>query len=215
VPAIEPYSLEQVELDLADLRGQVDRLSEVLTKLDSTDAPNIPAAGIIHHSMTGQHKYASSDGNYYNTGRQTLFTTGTQTIGSLTGVNITGLTCPVAAVTYRVSGKIIWVQGTVAAQQAIGINGPAVSNMRVTVNHIQESGAAPPVGESLATTEITSLGRSGTPAYGIGLTIQSHIDGLITFSAAGTLALQGSCVTAAADTFAIQAYSFIDVMPVS
>src|SRR5258708_28229394 len=73
--APDAYTLEDAETDIATLRGQVDRLSEVLTKLDSTDPPNTPAAGLIHYSIGGQHKYASSDGGYYNTRRATVYST--------------------------------------------------------------------------------------------------------------------------------------------
>src|SRR5258707_12753711 len=94
--ATDAYTLEDAETDIAPLRGQVDRLSEVLTKLDSTDPPNTPAAGLIHYSIGGQHKYASSDRGYYNTRRATAYSTAGQGGSSNTDGELTRPT-PVGA----------------------------------------------------------------------------------------------------------------------
>ena len=98
--ATDAYRLEDAETDIATLRGQLDRLSEVLTKNDSTDPPNIPAAGLIHHSVTGFHKYASSDGSLYTTGVQTAHHAGGQTVSSAVQATISGLTLNVGAAAY-------------------------------------------------------------------------------------------------------------------
>jgi hypothetical protein len=211
MPAVEPYSLEQVELDLAALRGNVDRLSEVLTKLDSTDAPNIPAAGIIHYSMAGQHKYASSDGNYYNTGRLSLFTTGTKLINSTTPATIDGLSCPVAAGTYRIDGIVQGVQGPNAVAAKIQFSGPTVNFNDIYI----ESNA-------VGNTSVTDSDLTGalpvahsTPAWIAGTTFYVRFRGILTFTAAGTLAVQGACTTSNVNTWTSQAACLLDVMPVS
>src|SRR5260370_20446649 len=95
---IDPYSLEDAERDIAALRGQVDRLTEVLTKNDSTDPPTNPAAGLIHYSLGGHHKYASSDGTDYNSGRLTLLNTHPPpNINVTTDTLLNGPPAPVAA----------------------------------------------------------------------------------------------------------------------
>src|SRR5260370_30150293 len=125
---IDPYSLEDAERDIAALRGQVDRLTEVLTKNDSTDPPTNPAAGLIHYSLGGHHKYASSDGTDYNSGRLTLLNTNPpQTINVTADTVINGLQATVSAnVTYAFRGILRLKQGGVNTNQTLGFTGPAV-----------------------------------------------------------------------------------------
>src|SRR5258708_15287550 len=120
----EPYGLEQAETDVANLRALADRQSEVITKNDSTDPPNTPAAGLIHHSIAGSHKYASADGNGYTTGHLMLrYAGGGQVINSTSAVTPAGMSCPVAAgKTYYMSGAVTGTQGATAAQQALRLS---------------------------------------------------------------------------------------------
>jgi hypothetical protein len=207
---IDPYTLEDAERDIATLRGQVDRLTEVLTKNDSTDPPTNPAAGLIHYSLGGQHKYASADGSGYNTGRQSLFTAGTQNITSTSSVNITGLTCPVGIGTYRIEGIICGQQGPVAAGQVVRWAGPVISFGRC----FTESNAQ-------ANTSVTDSDLTGalpwihtTPAWGNGVIFYVRFSGILTFTAAGTFAIQAAEGTNL-DTWTVAAASMCDVMPVS
>jgi hypothetical protein len=215
MPAIEPYSLEAAELDIAALIGKVDRLSEVLTKLDSTDPPNNPAAGLIHYSMAGQHKYASSDGNDYNTGRSTQITSGTTLINSLSEITIAGLSFPVLASTdYLIWGTVRGTNGSTVAQQAVGLDvtGGVASSVNVDVVLFNTTGNV-----YEGTGEITALGgRVGTTSnLNAADKFIAQYQGLIRLSTGGTLVITGSCVTAAADTWTAQARSRMTVMPVT
>src|SRR5229473_1414470 len=126
MPAVDPYTLEDAERDIATLRGQADRLSEVLTKNDSTDPPNTPAAGLIHYSSAGQHKYASADGNGYNTGHLSLYTTSLTTVNSTSAFTL--LSCPVSSgSTYRIDGIVRGTQGPATIAQFVRFAGPATS----------------------------------------------------------------------------------------
>jgi hypothetical protein len=215
MPAIEPYSLEQVELDLATLRGNVDRLSEVLTKLDSTDPPNTPAAGIIHYSIGGQHKYASADGNTYNTGRVTQIAGGTTLINSLSQITIAGLSVPLLAnADYLIWGTVRGTNGAAVAQQAVGLDvtGGTAANCNVDValfsvtsNTFDGAGEITTLGGRVGTTSNLAASEKFIAQY----------EGLIRLSVGGTLVITGSCVTLAADTWTAQGRSRMTVMPVT
>lgn len=210
-----PYSLEQAELDVATLIGQADRMSEVITKNDSTDPPNLPAAGIIHYSLGGQHKYASADGNYYNTGRLTLRTTG-GTISATAFATIGGLSAPVAAAEYHFRAHLMYVgngTGTTAVAlfkvtspaftsgslSLVGTaNGPLVS-----VRFDNASG----FGTSLSAPVLTAA--DSTTRY------DAVIEGDAIFTASGTLAVQAAINGAGTAQFVIAAGSTLELFPVT
>lgn len=200
-----PYTLERAELDIANLRGLVDRLTEAHTLADS-QIPNTPAAGITRFSLGGQDKYASPDGNSYNTGGLHLLNTGGQTISSTSDVLINGLTAPVVAGTYRFSSLIGIVCNSSTGTANISAHGPAVSSGGGGFWH--EIGGA-------TACNWTSL---GLPAGGQGMTNAAvghmHLEGLVTFSAAGTFTVQAHIGTAS-NTFTIQQGSYLDLYPVS
>jgi hypothetical protein len=96
--ADETYTLEDAESDIGTLRGQVDKLTEILTMNDSTQAPNVPSMGFSMFSLAGVPEFCSSgDGNNYGPGPATVRTTVTTPINSTTQAVIPGLTLPVAA----------------------------------------------------------------------------------------------------------------------
>lgn len=193
MPGGDAYTLEDAELDIGTLRGQLDRTSEVITKNDSTDPPNIPAAGIIHHSFGGHHKYASSDGGYYNTGSARLHTSGAGlVVSSTTQVNVTWsdgtTTRPVAAATYLVRGRLSATIGGTSTTIKLAIQGPATTSMEVGYWKAQNN----PGGPTLFTatqTAINTLIQPFTVNEGNGNNFTILLEGVITFSAAGTIAL--------------------------
>src|SRR5258707_3558425 len=138
---VDPYTLEQCESDVALLRGQVDRLTEILTQQDFTPAgaaPNTPAvSGYTMYSSSGQQKYIGSDGGTYNTGWARMRTTADVTISSKTDVVIAPATGPALSlpvgtnIEYRVRGVIFVVQGAGSITQAVGLTGPATSDVRI------------------------------------------------------------------------------------
>ncbi len=212
--AADPYRLEDAELDVATLIGQSDRMSEVITKNDSTDPPNIPAAGIIHYSMTGQHKYASPDGNAYNTGNLHLTGAPAQVINTLTASNpVTGASCPVKAGTYIIDGVLFCTQGAVTAQQAAGISVANASSMLAGFEAIDTT-----AGSAVVAWGAFTLAASGRGSLGaVGNITSTHtfmirIRGHVIFSAADTLIFTASCVTLAADTWTVNAFD-IDISP--
>ena len=214
--ATDAYRLEDVELDVATLRGQVDRLSEVLTKLDSTDPPNTPAAGVIHYSTGGQHKYASSDGGTYNTGWARARTTTDQTVNFTTDQVITGtvaLSLPVGANTeYRVRGKITWTQGAGTVKRALGLTGPATSHVRIPNLYVQVgAGVSVDAGNPNPAVFSSLAGGVSTPAIANTAVVWWEFDGVVVFTAAGTFSAVAHCN--ATNTFTVRAYSFIEISP--
>lgn len=70
-----PYTLEQAELDIAELRGDVDGLNEVHTVADGALTPNTPAAGeFALYSTSGLPSYVNDSGLQMGVaGAQTAF----------------------------------------------------------------------------------------------------------------------------------------------
>ena len=218
----EPYGLEQAETDVANLRALADRQSEVITKNDSTDPPNTPAAGLIHHSIAGSHKYASADGNGYTTGHLMLrYAGGGQVINSTSAVTPAGMSCPVAAgKTYFMSGAVTGTQGATASQQALrlsatgGATSVNVLYLASTYGFVGGAGMFSQYGNVTAvnTDLATASGAGGITA---GLGFGWMISGLITFNAAGTFAVQARCVTLSTDTWTFLTDSHLVLYPIA
>lgn len=84
---MEIFTLEQAEDHVADLRGMVDRLAEVLP-LDDSQVPNTPTTGATIFSVGGQPAYVSKSGMTWNLqGSATDATTHTVTQASLTNLS--------------------------------------------------------------------------------------------------------------------------------
>jgi hypothetical protein len=212
------YTLEQAEDDIAVLRGQVDRLSEILTQYDvaAGQVPNSVTLGYVQHSSTGQMKYLSDDGNAYNTGRLTIPCSGQQTINSASFTAVNGLTCSLGALTYRVSGQIAFSpnqSGASAEFQFAGSGGLALTSGRW---FFAEYEVLSPITMGNGTL-ITALSSAfTTTVIGGGLADRIiTIDGTIIVSSAGTLTLQAA-TTVAADTYTIrQNGTYLEISPIS
>jgi len=214
--ATDIYPLEDAETHVATLRGQVDRLSEVITKNDSTDPPNSPAAGLIHFSASGQHKYASSDGGYYNTGWARARTTTDQTVSFTTDQVITGtvaLSLPVAAIEYRVRGKITWTQGAGTVKQALGLTTTGTtSHVRIPNLYVQVgAGVSVDAGNPNPAIFTTLAGGVSTPSIANTAVVWWEFDGVVVFTSAGTFSAVAHCN--ATNTFTVNSYSFIEISP--
>lgn len=182
--------------------------------LDSGLATNTDTASALlvnsANNGTPAQVISGADANTYDMTRLTLFTTSNQTINSTSSTVITGLSCPVAANgLYRISGVIQWVQGSASVAQKMGFSGPATSNVRITAN--QQGIASATAGNW---SSFTSLAIAATPAFNATSSNVWEFDGIVGFTAAGTfevIAAEGT----SGDTFSIESYSFMDVMPVA
>lgn len=216
--ANEQYTLEQAEDDIAILRGQVDRLSEILEQFDvaAGQVPNAPVTGYTQYSSTGQQKYLSDDANAYNTGRLTIpGPTGGQLVNSAGFAAVTGMTCPLAAITYRVSGQIIFSPnqaGASAEFQFAGSGGLTLTGRWFFAEYEVLSPITMGNGA-----EITALSSAFTTTV-IGGGLADRVitfDGVVVVSAGGTITLQAA-TTVAADTYTIkQNGTYLEVSPIT
>ncbi len=140
--------------------------------------------------------------------RVTVFSSSDQLISSVTDVTVTGLSVTVAAGAYRVHAKVTWVQTTGAFAQAIGLTGPATSHVRIPYQDYKV-GAGPgtdPFGTGILT---TLPGGASTSAFAAGVDCYSDFDGIVVFTAGGTLSVVAHA--SASGTFSVRSYSFMDV----
>src|ERR1017187_10127645 len=135
-----------------------------------------------------------------------------QTVSSTSPVAITGMSIPVAASTYHVYGKIWGLQGATTAVQAVHLatSGSAVASaVRLdwrAANYGTETLLNYNVATSLATNMTTA---SMTNGYSFTITF----DGIITFSAGGTLIGQCACITSGSDTWSLLSPSYLRADP--
>lgn len=207
--ATDTYTLEQAEEDIGDLRGQVDLLNEAHTQLDATNTPNTPASGIIGYSSGGQQKYASADGGFYNTGRATFYSTSAQTVSSTGGILVSPMSCPVVAGAYRVKVRLTYLENQSAGTPSFALSGPATSTCQIMTVVTSVQGAAAVLGNRTIT-----IGTFFAVNAMASLTRILDLEAMLVFTASGTLQFQ-ALTSVGADTFNVQAGSFMDVMPVS
>lgn len=208
--ALVPYTLEQAETDIAALRGLIDVLNEAHSVNDITagQVPNAPAAsGHISFSAAGQSKYLGFDGNAYNTGCISLFTTSPTTVNSTSAFTL--LSLPVeAGLSYRFDGIVRGTQGPNAIGQFVRFAGPAAS---FGIMYIRSNASA--------NTSVTDseLGTGfpvdhTTPAWGAAVRFWVRFRGVYTFSAGGTFSLQARA-NSAVNTWTAEAGAMMDVRP--
>ena len=153
---------------------------------------------------------AALDGNTYDVERLTLSTAGTQTFDATAGTPVTGLAVPVAAdATYRIRARIRVTTAAAGGNAEINFTGPATSLCEL-------GGSWRVVGSSGSALEQENTGLGGVfSSFGLNSGGQVfYLDGIVTFSAKGTLTMQGTC-TSAADTWTTVAGCTLDIEPVT
>ena len=210
-----PYTQEQAEENISDLRGLVDKLTEVHTKADISNQPTTPASGVISYSATGHEKYVGADGNAYNTGRLTFIPSSALTM-SASFQTVAGLSAPLAIGTWRVRSQILvnpTVGGGTPAYQYSGSGGLALSHGRLTITELyaaNQVGIADWGGDGTLPTALTSAGAFGTPTPVDRIVI---FDGYLIVSTGGTLNIQAKV---SSGTCSIALYgSYLEIMPVT
>jgi hypothetical protein len=160
-------------------------------------------------NTTSQLMYISGltgDTNQYSTGTYRQFTTGNQAITTIT--DITGLTATVGIGTYRFSADILMQATGGAVVPTITISGPATSGLML-------QGYFAPINTAGSTVDTfaTNSGLAGFAGRSMAISsfLSFHVEGCVTFSAAGTFKFRG---TASANTLNIQKNSCADLMPI-
>jgi len=161
-----------------------------------------PAAGVLQAFIEN-----SIDGNNYDLGRKSVYTTGTQAISSTTQAPVTGLSIPVAAGKYRFRAVIPYT-GTSVNQAFVTFGGPATSSFAATITYIAgASGALMRVQTAIGVN--TGLGSPAlSSASGYGAILEGHA----TFTAAGNLVVDAAA-SANAASFTIQAGAILELFP--
>ncbi len=140
--------------------------------------------------------------------RLTVYSTADQLVNATSDGNLTGLASPagyIVAGAYRISGKLIGTQGPGSVTQAAGFTGPATSHVRISACWFANGGGAYTTGAAV----ISSLaGGISTPAFST--TVQNYWDfeGLVVFTAAGTLNMVGHAASGT-NTWTAGSYSFL------
>lgn len=207
--ATTDYTLDDASNDLADLRTSMTVMGEAITMSDVTDPPTNPSSGAILYSSSGDIKYAGSDGSDYNVGRATYYSTSAQTISSTGGILVSPMSHGVGIGAYRVHVVCSYLENQSAGVPSFALTGPTTSTCEILTTVTQVAGGQPVLGNR--TIVISTFFTSNTMT---GITRILNLEALIVFTAAGTLQFQ-ALTSAGADTFNIQAGSFMDVMPVS
>lgn len=206
--AADAYTLEEAAQDIATLRGLVDKLTEILAQDDST-APNTPTAGIAGYSAAGHGKYASADGNAYNTGRLTLPSTGALTLTSSLQT-VPGLSASLAAGTYVFDGLLlisVTTGGGTMTYEGTCAAGLTFSDGRISFTELVSN--APVAGAEYNTfaTQIAMTNALGTANR------LTYVKGWGVVSVAGTLNIQAKLSSGSASI--LQYGTFLNVFPVT
>jgi len=164
---------------------------------------------------TGMH-ITDPDGITYRAERATLVNTGApQTINSTTATAISGLSFTVAAGTYRFRGMIFGTNGAAAAVQAIRIGSAATVTSIAGTIALGNYGAFGGLTESnFALISATGVDLAPAAAFSIGFSFSFWFEGIVTFSSSGAFQVNARCVTAAADTWTVNANSWFEIFPV-
>jgi hypothetical protein len=167
----------------------------------------------LYADVNGVVRYTAGDGNTYATGISTQYLGADVTVTSVAPSYTNIFSFPLSADTYRIHGKLTWVgqQNAGSAQFLFGgAGGLAASHFRVEC----EQHAASLAGVSVFTEDVVGLGGGNNTTQLIGLSttvnITMRIDGIVTFSAGGTLNF-GAAEHTATDSFVIGAYSFMEI----
>lgn len=210
------YSVEDAENDIATLRDQVGVMGEV-SSMNDVDPPSAPSSGFSMYSAGGDQKYASADGNAYNTGR---FTSIPANAVSLTSAYQTVCSSPLGLGSYRIRSQLLLnpsVSGGTPSYQFAGSGGLALSHGRIAISEIfvSTTGGPSPVQVADWNSDGTLPG-SQTSNLAIGASLTDRLicyDGYIVVSTAGTLLIQAKLSSGSASV--LQYGTYLDVMPVS
>jgi hypothetical protein len=179
--------------------------------LDSIAQPAQPGGAATLYASSGHEKYvSSSEGNAYNTGRLTSVLASPVTCGNTSSFT-TITSVAVAALTYKVRGWMLIHGGANAGTGRLNLNGPSVTTAAIHWESI--TGTTSPVYNDVYA---TVLGNFATQTLSTTDPSQLvRVEGTVTFSGSGTLALRGQPVTSNTDTMIIDAGSYLEIEPVT
>jgi len=188
-----------------------------------TQVDTIAATGndLVLTSINGGVKAKDVDGNTYRTeSLRQVISPRAQTISSLTGQNITGLSASVVSGTYIVTGRFWLKWNAGAGQPGMLFTGPTISQYDVVCTSKQQnSSAVTNIANSLAANTVNGQGYNSSALNltvamtGAGANFLIDFWGMFAFTASGTLNLQGATTVSVADTWIVEG-GFWEVKPV-
>lgn len=192
-----PYTLPQAEEDIANLRGQVDRLQEIIS-VGAGPTPNTPSSGISIWNAGGFPNFISSDGLTQSLAGTQGASFPSTAVTAATLTTIASFTIPandaVANAIYELeaTGTFTWGSTQQTLQFAVAFGGNAYSTFTLTANAFQasQSGRWQVQGRLYC----KQPGGAGVGAW------QTGISGI--FSCNGTAGLNGSFNTTGASVAA-------------
>jgi len=201
-----------VQAVIASGTTQPVALTTALAEIQGSLAVGATAA--ILDSPSGVLKVTDGrDGNTYGTERLTLNTTGTQLINSTVAATITGLSAPVAAATYKFRAVLWFLMGATTGAPTFSLAVPATSLVFVKTRQTRSITALGTVGGWV---EAETVNNSLGGAYPVATTNATYsmmeLEGIVTFSASGTFAVQAA-MDLAAHPFTMQTGSFLELFP--
>lgn len=203
-----------------ELASNRDIVAQQPVGLPDASAPTALTGRSRLYSASGHAKYASTDGNVYNTGATRYWLTAsspTINVASTAPKTITfaeptsTANIPVGQQSYLIRGMIVVQQGATTANQAVSLTGPGTS--LVSLSWFCTEG-----GSVLSSGNRTGLGTASSLTTGSvpnGTTGELHFDGIVTFSGTGNLNLIAWCVTSTSDTWTLGPGSYVEVCPIS
>jgi hypothetical protein len=212
--AIEGYTLEQAEAEIAELRGLIDVITEAHTKADATDAPVVPASGLISYSTGGQENYVSADGNTYYTGRATFPAGPSGFPYSLTTsmTTVPGLSAPLGVGAYRVHAQLLLAVPVTAGQGQLAFQLTASGGL--TAGSGRYACVATNFQNGVGSSDYATLGSqvTGNTPGTAGANQIVRIDGYFVVTVAGTINVQAKQGATAAVTIP-QYGTYLEIYP--
>lgn len=183
----------------------------VITVTDGS-APVTPSLSSVLYSSSGHTKYASSDGNYYDTGFLVVYLTSDQgPINSTTPTPITQLSgLNVAATTYRIRGSLSCININATATQAVRFTFSGTYTAMNIMYQSFEGGSVLSSGVALSTANNLSWGSIPGSTTG-----EMNFSGIFTFSSIGLFGMSALCVTSGADTWSVGQGSWLELTPLT
>lgn len=194
-----------------------DAVGPGVNLINASAAPAAVTGAALLYGMGGHEKYVSTDGNVYNTGRKTIWFTGTQTISVNGFSTITdgtnAFSFPVVAAAYRFRARIIYLPSATLGTPAFELTSPAFTNGSCFFT-LQYNGNASGFGRYSNSSGFGgSFGSVANATPGTTLFVGVDIEGVAQFTASGNLVALAS--TTGGSNFVIQKGSFFELLPIS
>lgn len=177
--SVEPYTMEQAETDIANLRALVDRLTEILSIGDSAIVPNTPGSGFTLFSASNVPGVVLASGLTENLSGGGQVSIGSTTVAGVAG-DIASITVPANdMITGAVYELVAFGNGTFANPAGIITFAASLNSVAIGI----ANGPAAAAFSAGAALRWTATARFVVRSTGTGGTLVAMCDGTITMTA--------------------------------